>query len=134
MCWMYVCGMLFNQIFRLEWEFLKSAGRLSVSDNCFVLDSGGFSEWLMLVPCLVWWWLVCVLVCWCHWYLVWWWVNLFWWISCYYWGAWDGFLSEIDRALIWWVVLWTERCLYLIFFLRVYILYALKTLEMVLLH
>ena len=44
-----VCGMLsINQIFRLEW---KSAGRLLVSDNCFVLNSSGFSVWLMLVPC-----------------------------------------------------------------------------------
>ena len=47
-----VCGMLsINRIFRLEWEFLKSAGRLFVSDNYFVLDSGGFSVWLMLVLC-----------------------------------------------------------------------------------
>ena len=35
-----VCGMLsINQIFRLEWKFLKSAGRLFVSDKHFVLDS-----------------------------------------------------------------------------------------------
>ena len=48
-----VCGMLsINRIFRLGWEFLKSAaGRLFVSDNCFVLDLGGFSVWLMLIPC-----------------------------------------------------------------------------------
>ena len=29
-----------------------------------------------------------VLVCWCHWWLIWWRVNLFWLISCY-WGVWD---------------------------------------------
>ena len=47
-----LCGIIsINGIFRLVWEFLKSAGKLSVSDNCFVLDSGGFSVWLMLVPC-----------------------------------------------------------------------------------
>ena len=39
-----VCGMLsINQIFRLEQEFLKSAGRLFVTDICFFLDAGGFS-------------------------------------------------------------------------------------------
>ena len=38
-------------MFRLEWEFLKLASKLSVYDNSFVLDSGGFSVWLMLVPC-----------------------------------------------------------------------------------
>ena len=39
-----VCGMLsINRIFRLEWEFLKSAGRLFVSDICFFLDVVGFS-------------------------------------------------------------------------------------------
>ena len=38
-----VCGMLsINRIFRLEWEFLKSADRLFVSDICFFLDAGGF--------------------------------------------------------------------------------------------
>ena len=40
-----------NQIFRLEWEFLKSAGRLFVSDICFFLDAGGFSLWLMSCLC-----------------------------------------------------------------------------------
>ena len=35
-----VCGMLsINQIFGLEWKFLKSAGRLFVSDKYLVLDS-----------------------------------------------------------------------------------------------
>ena len=39
-----VCGMLsINRMFRLEWEFLKSAGRLFLSDICFFLDAGGFS-------------------------------------------------------------------------------------------
>ena len=39
-----VCGMLsINRMFRLEWEFLKSAGRLFVSEICFFLDAGGFS-------------------------------------------------------------------------------------------
>ena len=39
-----VCGMLsINQKFRLEWEFLKSADRLFVSDVCCFLDSCGFS-------------------------------------------------------------------------------------------
>ena len=39
-----VCGMLsINRIFRLEWEFLKSADRLFGSDICFFLDTGGFS-------------------------------------------------------------------------------------------
>ena len=38
-----ICGMLsINRIFRLEWTFLKPAGRLFVSDNCFFLESGGF--------------------------------------------------------------------------------------------
>ena len=47
------CGMLsINWIFGLELEFLKSTGRLLVPNNCFVLDSGGFSVWLMLVPCV----------------------------------------------------------------------------------
>ena len=47
------CGMLsINWIFGLELEFLKSTGRLFVPNNCFVLDSGGFSVWLMLVPCV----------------------------------------------------------------------------------
>ena len=46
------CVMLsINWIFRLELEFLKSTGRLFVPNNCFVLDSGGVSVWLMLVPC-----------------------------------------------------------------------------------
>ena len=40
-----------NRIFWLEWEFLKSTGWFFVPDNCFVLDSGGFSAWLMLVTC-----------------------------------------------------------------------------------
>ena len=48
---LWVCGMLsINQIFKLEWEFLKFAGRFFVSDNCFVLDSRGFSVWLILAP------------------------------------------------------------------------------------
>ena len=38
-----VCGILsINRIFRLEWEFLKSAGRLFVSDICFFLDEVAF--------------------------------------------------------------------------------------------
>ena len=38
------CVMLsINQKFRLEWEFLKSADRLLVSDICCFLDSCGFS-------------------------------------------------------------------------------------------
>ena len=40
-----------NQIFRLEWELLKSTGRLLVSDICFFLDAGGFSVQLMSLHC-----------------------------------------------------------------------------------
>ena len=47
-----VCGMLsINQIFRLEWEFLKTADILFVSDICCFMDSGGFSVELMSLPC-----------------------------------------------------------------------------------
>ena len=39
-----VCGMLsVNRIFWLEWEFLKSADGLFVSDICLFLNAGRFS-------------------------------------------------------------------------------------------
>ena len=38
-----VCGMLsLNRTFRLKWEFLKSAGRVLVSDICFFWTQVGF--------------------------------------------------------------------------------------------
>ena len=73
-------------------KYFGLSGRFwSLLADCLCLITAFF--WTQMVFSVtdissLWWWPICVLVCWCHWYLVWWWVNLFWLISCY-WGVWD---------------------------------------------